>query len=412
MHFTICVNILFLTLYAANGFLVATHHVATSKTIYKFRLPLYYHQQQHISSADEKKKPMIVIGNPSAALGAGLALCSMDVLRQKEGFDRRKPIPPAQLLAFYNVNQDESNHSKDIDNNLQTCLLFGQYRSSDAIQRFPTLDEFQDIFGKIDQFLSMIYADSSQYDSPILHTTLNHDIMTTDDIIQSLVDPKIRNGISFLGMDVKANVIDTESAHVILSKDEAILLGDTLNKAINHSTGQHSLKAAVISDLQTHLAMLHANSLPNSKDMMDDCWIVHNDMKDGSSLLFEYQFDYNNPMGGTDPLLCVSYGYSVSPPVENISTVPKEVISRSNDALAAAYSAMIGSGMDPLSSLCVATSVKAVYIEMESKDNSFCTPSYSWETVMKVADYSRKARQTINRDDGKSRKMYKEFGYK
>jgi hypothetical protein len=416
MHLSLSITHgLILIFYTANGFLHSIQYPNVSKTHNTFRHHVHgQHKSSSPSKDDGKKKPMIVVGDANAALGAGLALCVMDVLRQTEGFDS-KPLPPAQLLAFFNLNPGQSN-SNDMDHYLQTGLLFGQHQSSDTILRYPTGDDYQDMFVNMDQFLSMIYADATQYDKPILYISLKEDTTTiSNNVIQSLVNPKIRDNISFLGIGLKNNLNEFESGNLILSKEEAISLGNNLNEVLHCSSTRHSsLKATIVSDLPTHLAMLQANSLPKSNHVLDDCWVVHTDMKDGSTILFEYQFDYSNPMGGTDPLLCSAYGYTIALPGDDIKSLDKESLSKSKDAFAAAYSAMLGSGMDPLSSLCVATSVKAVFMEMEHKDLDFptCSPSYNWETVMKVAEYSRKSRQIIQREDGLSRKLYREFGYK
>ena len=174
---------------------------------------------------------------------------------------------------------------------------------------------------------------------------------------------------------------------------------------------------AVTMDIRTHLAMLQANSLPRSRGALGgdkDTWAITGSIREGASsgdgMLLEYQYDYKDPFGGCDPLLRPSAGLKI-PSTSVTGTFDNVAI---DDAYAAAYCALVGSGMDPAGSLAIAASVRAIFQEFGTTDDLgvFCPPSYTWHVVDNIAERARQARQNIKREDGLPRKLYKEFGYK
>ena len=130
-------------------------------------------------------------------------------------------------------------------------------------------------------------------------------------------------------------------------------------------------------------------------------------------MLFEYNYDYSDPFGGCDPLLRPSAGYIVPSPITADAKIKPESLQKANDAYASAYCAMIGSGLDNLSSICLATSIKAIYIEYGIIDANglFCPPSYTWAMIDIIAEYTVRCTKSIRKEDGYPRKVYKDFGY-
>mmetsp|Transcript_16021 Transcript_16021/g.29048 ORF Transcript_16021/g.29048 Transcript_16021/m.29048 type:complete len:235 (-) Transcript_16021:32-736(-) len=227
-----------------------------------------------------------------------------------------------------------------------------------------------------------------------------------------------RDRFSFLGLSLKTNLSRADDGRFLLSRENADEWGNQLQTLLDGSESS----AAVTMDIRTHLAMLQANSLPRSRGALGgekgDIWAITDTIQDGMHvdngdvMLLEYQFDYTNPFGGSDPLSCPSTGSIIPSPTS--SSYSTETQSEANDAYAAAYSAMVGSGMDFLQGICIATSVKAIFRELGKTDGDgiFCPPSYTWSVIDQIAEYSLKARQNIRQEDGLSRKMYKEFGYR
>ena len=76
------------------------------------------------------------------------------------------------------------------------------------------------------------------------------------------------------------------------------------------------------------------------------------------------------------------------------------------DAYAAAYSACVGSGLDNVSSICIASSVESLFMKLGRP------PVYSWATIDKIVEHSIEAGKSIKKENGLPRKLYKEYGYK
>ena len=175
-------------------------------------------------------------------------------------------------------------------------------------------------------------------------------------------------------------------------------------------------------DVRTHLAMLQANSIPKTNGVLgeNDIWAIRGTKQDEflienihDGILLDYNYDYSDPFGGCDPLLRPSNGYIVPSPTDAVK-VNDETLTKANDAYAAAFSAVMGSGLDPLSSICIATSVKAIFIEQGviGDNGVFCPPSYTWNTIDGIAEYTLQSTNAIRKEDGYPRKIYREFGYK
>ena len=372
------------------------------------------HHQHHLPTrvgplhAEQEKRPMIVIGNTNAALGAAMALCAQDVILQQESNNSQEfekhatPIPPTQLITFFNQKQQKKIHlSAETVASLQNAIYSIQSQETKK-SAIPSANEYQEILDSMDQDKH-----------PILHITLDT-IGGVEETTQSL-SPN-RNSLSFLGFNIQTTLADSDHGRLRLSRDDALEWGERLQNLLEEC----QIPVSVTMDMATHLAMLQANSLPKSRGLLgeNDVFAIRDGIQydtiidncDGA--LFEYQYDDKNSFGGRDPLICPSKGYLVPSPIVFNRRGNKSQMEAANDAYAAAYTAMRGSGMDPVSSICVATGVKAVFVELGNiDDDMFCPPSYTWNVIERMVEYSRKCRQDVAQEDGVSRKKYKEFGY-
>lgn len=381
-----------------------------------FLMPYSLNQRLHHSSSTtslnaETTTPMVVVGDIDAALGASIALCSRDVLlgdssdNNKQTKRRRKrPIPPPQMISYFRPpsaeeQQQQRKLSSETISSLQNALAFIG----------PPVDNFEDIHTTTRQFLVRVSDDA--YENPILHIDLD----LKDGGASSIESLSSHiNSYSFLGLNIDTNIVESDGVKR-LSREDAIDNGNDLQTLLD---GCNS--ASVTMDITTHLAMLQANSLPKCRGVLGetDVWTVQDIVQDGflvdsgGAMLLEYRYDYDDPFGGCDPLLRPSKGYIVQP--ESAMKLNTEKLEHGNEALAAAYSAMRGYDLDPISSICIAYGVKSVFSEMGTIDDSgqYCPPPYTWNTVNKVVDYARSARQDVLVEDGASRRMYREFGYK
>ena len=395
--------------------------------------------------ARKNTAPMIVVGSTDEALAAAMALCARDVLQennsQNELKKRRSTIPPAQQVAFYNkqekqttslYNQPQQKLSSETVSSLQNALLF----------LGPTsLDSYEQILANSLQLMSRISQnnnDNGNGDDSMLYTSID---FGHDDGLKSMESLSlVRNRFSFLGLNLCTNHIeqDDNNNEIAMSRESADTWGNELSALLigrqpwpppsdvtsATSSTEAVLRAAVTMDIQTHLAMLQANSLPKTNGVLgdtNDVWAVRGTMRDEllidnirDGMLLEYNFDYNDPFGGCDPLVRPSMGYIVASSATN-AKVNAQSMEKANDAYAAAYSTMVGSGLDPLSSICIATSIRAVFIEYGSSQQDkgmFCPPSYTWKIIDKIAEYTLQCTNNIRKEDGYPRKIYKEFGYR
>jgi len=361
---------------------------------------------------------MVVVGNTDEALAAAMALCTRDVLsnNSQKLEDRRSPIPPAQLIAFFNKetttgqgSDQQQRLSSETVSSLQNALLF--------LGPSMDMDDYEKILAHALQLISRISQNgdgSDCYGNPMLHTSIDFGCEQGSKTMQSL--SITRNRFSFLGLNLNTKLSRPDDGKFLLSRESADEWGNKLHTLLEGSQSS----AAVTMDVRTHLAMLQANSIPKSRGVLGekDVWAIRDTIQDGihvvngDGMLLEYEYDYGDPFGGCDPLLRPSTGYIIPSPTSSSHSF--ETISKANDAYAAAYSAMVGSGMDSLSSICIATSVKSVFTELGKIDGDgiFCPPSYTWSVIDQIAEYSLKARQNIQQEDGLSRKMYKELGYR
>ena len=361
----------------------------------------------HNLYAHSDSSPMIVVGSTNEALGSAMAYCASDVLRSDNAAeDRRSPVPPPQLIAFFNKPSLEESPSQQLRlpsetvSSLQNALLF----------LGPSMDDYEQILANSLQLLTRISQTdaSNDYEDPMLYSSIEFGSKDGANTMQSL--SLVRNRFSFLGLNVNTVPTRQDEGRFVMSREEADAWGNKLQTLLD---GDHS-SAAVTMDIRTHLAMLQANSLPRSRGVLGDkdVWAITDTIEgelhvdNGCGTLMEYQFNYNDPFGGCDPLMCQSTGYTASG--YNVATHRE-----ANDAFAAAYSTLMGLGINPMNSICIATSVKAIFNELGRTDEGgvYCPPPYSWNTIDRIIERTHEAEQSIKLEDGLPRKLYKEFGY-
>ena len=352
--------------------------------------------------------PLIIAGNTDECLGAAMALCAKDELLNSKDEQSRPPVPSSQMIAFFNEasdNQQLRYISSDTVSSIQNAIYFLGESTEDA----------QQMLSHALQLTSRISQSSGGSDSsPMLYTSLHF-----DDKIKFESLSMTRNRFSFVGLHVKTNLSTSNNdGRIILPRDNAEDFGNKLQMLLDGDKSSPS--AAVAMDIRTHLAMLQANSLPRSRGMLganSDIWAISDCIRGGihfdneDSLLFEYNYDYADPFGGCDPLLRAGNAYSVSiPSSKSMNECGKQQVT---DAFAAAYAALIGSGMDPISSLCIANSVKRVFYKLGIVDGAtYHPPSYTWNTIDLIMEFSRVASERVDTINGMARKVYKEYGYR
>mmetsp|Transcript_39042 Transcript_39042/g.81698 ORF Transcript_39042/g.81698 Transcript_39042/m.81698 type:complete len:361 (+) Transcript_39042:2-1084(+) len=336
--------------------------------------------------------------------------------RQRQQRSSASPIPPGQPILFYDISngqQQQRQHqrvSSETAASLRNALLF--LGPSD-------MNDYEQILANSLQLLSRI-SDAK----PMLYTSVDFGCeVEGSKTMQSL--SIIRDRFSLLGLNIlntpkQLSMMPSEEdgSKFVLSRESADEWGNKLHTLLE---GRQSSSAAITMDVRTHLAMLQANSLPRSRGVLGeerDSWAIRDTIQDGmhvdngDGMLLEYKFNYEDPFGGCDPLMCPSAGSIIPSPMTSNCSIESQ--SKANDAYAAAYSTMIGSGMDPLLGVCIAASVKAIFRELGKTDGEgvFHPPSYTWSVIDQIADCSLRARGNIKQVDGLSRKMYKEFGYR
>lgn len=356
--------------------------------------------------------PLIIAGSTSECLGAAMALCAKDELLSSSDDRSRPPVPPSQMIAFFNeVSDDQQQQQQALSSATVSSIQNAIYFLGEST------DNTEQLLSHALQLMSRINpsSDSSDDASPMLHISLHSNDKSKFDALSMT-----RKRFSFVGLQVKTDLTtSTDDGRIILPRDDAEELGNKLQTLLDGDS-QSSLSAAVTMDIRTHLAMLQANSLPRSRGVLGtnrDVWAMSDFIKDGihadneDSILFEYNYDYDDPFGGCDPLLRAGNAYS-------ISTSDSEYIKEFNKqevigAFCAAYTALMGSGMDPISSMCIANSVKRIFHKLGSTDGAhYQPPSYSWNTIDRIVENSRTASQRVVTANGLARKMYKEYGYR
>ena len=361
-------------------------------------------------NAGETTCPLIIAGSTSECLGAAMAMCAKDELLNSRDDQSRPPVPPSQMIAFFNELGSDDRQQQALSSGTVSSIQNAIYFLGDST------DNTEQMLLHALQLTSRIAENNDSSDgSPMLHTSLHFNDKSKFEALSMT-----RNRFSFMGLHVKANLTPSlDDGRIILPRDDAEELGNKLQTLLDDES-QSSSSAACTMDIRTHLAMLQCNSLPRSRGMLgtnSDVWAMSDCIKDGihahneDSLLFEYNYDYSDPFGGCDPLLRAGNAYLISP--SSSEYVKEGNTQQVMDAFSAAYSALMGSGMDSVSSICIANSVKRAFHKLGRVDGtSYHPPPYNWNTIGLIVKYSRIASEQVATVNGLARKMYKEHGYR
>lgn len=365
--------------------------ISTSSAFKSNRTPR--HLATHMtrsSNLDASKEPLVVVGSIYEALGASMAMCARDAMLHPHMLDRSSPVPPAQCIAFYNTcGQKEQRLPSETIASLQNALQF----------LGPNLESYEKILANSLQLLSRIDNAEKQ----MLYTSL--DFGSEQGVAQMTSLSMVCKRFEHVGLNLNTNISsDSDDERFIMSREQADVWGNRLQSVLDETN-----KASITMDIRTHLAMLQSNSLPKLRingPSESDVWAIKDTIRSGmhtsnDGILFEYQYNYQDSYGGSDPLMCPSMGYVVTS-----SDTGNNFVKEWNDVYAAAYSANIGSGLDKLSSMCIATSIRSLFNRLGT------TPPYSWKTIDHITKYTIQAGQSIQKENGLPRKMYKDFGYK
>ncbi|EJK54402.1 hypothetical protein THAOC_25973 [Thalassiosira oceanica] len=346
---------------------------------------------------------IVIVGGAHEAIAASLALAAKSVLvkdaRAVDEQQSKSPIPEAQRVAFFPAVSDDDSSSPQLTSNtissLQNGLLF----------LGPTLEGYERVLANALQLMERIGETS-----PMFHTSLEFADERAVAAFESI--ELARRRFSFMGLNLKTVQSKESDGRRIMSRDTADDWGFRLSVLLADQQN-----AAVTMDMRTHLALLQANSLPKTRGVLGerDFWAIRDAVQGGllvespsGGVMFEYEYDYSDPFGGCDPLLRPSRGYSVEIGSDENDTRHEMI----NDSFAVAYSCSVGSGLDPLSSLCIANAVRSTFSTLGREvSGEYIPPSYSWRAVDRIVDYTLKARSSLKSEDGGPRRMYREFGY-
>ncbi|CAB9505108.1 expressed unknown protein [Seminavis robusta] len=341
----------FVLLVWANGIsaFVVKHHQTRSSAL---AATLESQPQQRSSQQYRPVRPVFVVGEVPAAMGASLALNCFQVLTgQMQIPADQRGSPPQQPVSLFNAN---------------------------------SIDKLTENIG--------LYSNTE----PILHVFVG----ATGDGVGILRDPEVRAGISYLG--VQPSPWDTQGP--LVSLETAQMYSPTLKEVLsnlsprnnNNSPGQPVVFLTM--ELSLHLALLNGNVLPKSTANQDSFHVL---MPEGGSIVVNYLYDTKSFGMGTDPLSCKTKETVISTP-------PTFSTAKRSSSSAAAYTALRGNGMDEISSAAVAAACATML-----GDDAARATSISWSTVEKACQLARHIRQYGAVDNpGALRKQYTAYGYK
>ena len=344
--------------------------------------------------AQQNNRPVIVAGSAGsnaaqAALGATLALSAQDLLRgsgQIESSSQSLPVRPCHpviaLLATTNEIKDDASHAEAEleatlrDSGAVTSAMFVQNTEG----RYPSIEQYCDV-------ISQCAVD------PVLHV-----IIEGAGAARPLLSPSIASQVSFLGIEP---IVPPQARQMEMVLPEVAQRCGSMLQEIVNAFGSHEcqLSMAITLDLPLHLSMLQANSLPKSRTAHKDSFLCRDTKNARDLILVDYQYDYDNPFGGTDPLSCPSREISISP----AGDASAGGISN-GFASAAAYTALRGNGVPALAAACIASGVGVVVDEGYPLRHDISTV----ERIAALAEEAKRAaiEQPI------LRKRYIDFGYK
>lgn len=304
-----------------------------------------------VAAGAEARRPLLpvfVVGEKAAGMGAATALLAFQVLTGALQIPSdERGSPPPQTVALFSSNTDVS---------------------------------WQD---KLKQGIGRAVHSEIK---PILHLPVE----AAQGILSSI--PEIQSGgISHLGLLLGGQ----ESQGLIpaeMAQSSAHNLQQVLGCFPSNSSQEKQRPFAFVSlSLPLHLAMMQANCLPKSNLRQDTFQVL---LPEGGSIHAHYLYDEFG-----DPLAC--------PTQETILSTPPTFANASRSAaIAAAYSALRGNGMDPISSAAIAAAVATILGDSDSNQ-------MSWSTIQRVVQLSRHIRQYGTVDEpGALGAKWREYGYK
>jgi len=336
-------------------------------------------------------------GAAQAALGAALALSAREFLqdvnngvgrnlgRSSDGSSQPLLLSSQPVIALL-ASTDEFTNSYEEE--WETTLGdSGAISSAMFVQNadggYPSIEQYEDAVRQFD-------IDAK----PILHVILEGAAAA-----RPLLSPSITSNVSFLGIEPivpkqarKMEKVLPEVAHVC---------GYMLQEIVDAFGGRESQPSmAIMLDLPLHLSMLQANSLPKSMSAHGDSFLCRDTKSAGRFVLVNYQYDYKDPFGGTDPLRCPTREITISA-AGNVGVGT----GNSGCASAAAYTALRGNGVPALPATCIASSVQAVMDEAE------CLPRHDTSVIEQIATLAEEVKSAAI-EQPVLRKRYIEFGYK
>ena len=387
----------------AFGFLAAPSFRATVDVVGAFTHDVVRLGSTKTTRLLAQTRPVIVAGSSAgsssagaaaaqeAALGATLALSAWDLLRD-DGDGNRKvsTLPPQPVIALLASTEEKSAESSSYEAELEASLrVSGAVSSAIFVHngdcRYPSIDQYNDVICQCSV-------------DPVLHV-----IMEGAAAAQPLLSPSIASKVAFLGLEP---IVSEQARRMgVVLPEVAQRCGSMLQEIVEAFVGQASSPSMAITlDLPLHLSMLQANSLPKSRSVHEDSFLCRDTQNAGTFILVDYQYDYGNPFGGTDPLSCPTREITISPagdvitPAEGGTNIDN---GSTGFASAAAYTALRGNGVPAFAAACIASSVGTVM------DKSLLHFSVV-ERIAKLAEEAKRAavEQPI------LRKKYIDFGYK
>lgn len=339
-------------------------------------------------------RPVIVAGSAGSsaaqgALGATLALSARDLLRGSSQIESSsQPLLPCQpviaLLATNASHAEAELGATLIDSGAVTSAMFVQNTEG----RYPSIEQYGDVIGQC-------AAD------PVLHV-----IIEGAGAARPLLSPSIARQVSFLGIEP---IVPQQARQMEMVLPEVAQRCGSMLQEIVDTFGSHECQPsmAMTLDLPLHLSMLQANSLPKSRTAHKDSFLCRDTKNTGDFILVDYQYDYDNPFGGTDPLSCPSREITISPAgdVSAGGSAGADYGSTGNGfASAAAYTALRGNGVPALAAACIASGVGLVVDEGYPLRHDI-------STVERIATLAEKAKRAAI-EQPTLRKKYIDFGYK
>ena len=347
--------------------------------------------------AKQNNRPVIVAGSAGsnaakAALGATLALSAWDLLRDKgrNEASSRSLLPCQPVVALLATSaedgiSDASNAEAELEASLRDSGAVSSTRFvHNTGGKYPSIEHYGDVIG-----------DCSV--DPILHV-----IIEGAAAAQPLLSHNIASQVSFLGIEP---IVPEQARQMEMVLPEVAQRCGSMLQEVVDAFGSHECQPsmAMTLDLPLHLSMLQANSLPKSRTAHEDSFLCQDTKNTGDFILVHYQYDYDNPFGGTDPLSCPTREIAISP-AGAVASGGGNGSNGDGFASAAAYTALRGNGVPSLSAACIASSVGVVIDEKES----LCHDMSTIKRIAKLAEEVKRAsvEQPI------LRKRYIDFGYK